>query len=83
MLATGVAESDDQPVGRRPTAEGAQELLLGGGAALVCGRLARAGVADELGLRFDLALLTQERFSASRRLLAPGGALERVQDVFF
>lgn len=57
VLAAGVAQADNQPVDGRPAAKQLQELLLGGAA--VGGRLAglAAGLADELRLGFQLALL--------------------------
>ncbi len=57
VLATGIAQPDDQPVRWRAASKGAQELLLGGGAALVGGRLAGTGLSHELGLGFDLGFL--------------------------
>ncbi len=58
MLATGVAQPDDQPVNWRPTAKGAQSYSsVGGAGPSSAGRLACAGLADELGLGFDLGLL--------------------------
>jgi len=57
VLATRIAQPDDQPVNWRTATKGAQKLLLGGGAAVTRGRLITAGLADELGLRFDLGLL--------------------------
>lgn len=48
VLTAGVAQPDDQPIDPGAAAEGAQELLLGGGGALVRGVLATrgAGLAD-------------------------------------
>ncbi len=57
VLATRIAQPNDQPVDWRAATEGAQKLLLGGSAAVARGRLVTAGLADELGLGFDLGLL--------------------------